>query len=263
MPIVQYVNIFATHTPWYGICVGIGLLSIGIWMLYSFKVLRLTECEQNQILCGFPFMMITGVLTAFLLDAFFTGDWRTWTLPDKRRFGFTFTGWLLGVIAFIAVYGFFTSFTRRFLCDMLLPAFALAQGFGRIGCFLGGCCYGCACRWGIHYPPGSLPHEQMGTSALFPVQLVEAFALFALFFLCFRRTFRGRGGFYLLGVGLIRFVLEFFRADIRGSMFDFNVISPQQMMSCVFIIIGMAILLYNHHDKNMHCENHKQERRHI
>ena len=26
--------------------------------------------------------------------------------------------------------------------DMLIPSVALAQGFGRIGCFLAGCCYG-------------------------------------------------------------------------------------------------------------------------
>ena len=26
--------------------------------------------------------------------------------------------------------------------DVILPSVALAQGFGRIGCFLAGCCYG-------------------------------------------------------------------------------------------------------------------------
>lgn len=260
MPIVQYVNIFVSHTPWYGICLGIGLLSIGIWMLCSFKVLKLTECEQNQVLCGFPFMVIVGVSAALLLDAFFTGDWRTWALPVGRRFGFTFTGWLLGVIVFIAAYGPLTSFTRRFLYDMLLPVFALAQGIGRIGCFLGGCCYGCNCRWGVHYPPGSLPYEQMGASALFPVQLVEALALFVLFVLCIRRPFQGRGCVYLWGVGIIRFVLDFFRADFRGSFGGLNAISPQQIMSCVFVIIGIIILLYNYNDAKLHCKNRKQKR---
>ena len=250
MPIVQHANIFGTYAPYYGVCVGIGLLSIGMWMLYSFKKLKLTEREQNQVLCAFPFMMFFGVLVALLIDSFFTGDWRTWTSSGERRFGLTFTGWLFGVLVFIAVYGFFTSFTRRYLCDMLLPAFALAQGFGRIGCFLGGCCYGFPCRWGISYPPGSLPYERMGPVALFPVQLVESFALFALFFFCIRRNFHGRGVIYLLGVGLIRFVLEFFRADIRGSVFALNVISPQQMMSCFFMVVGISILLYSRREVN-------------
>ena len=243
MLIVKYVNLFATHTPWYGICVGIGLLSIGVWMLHLFKHLKLSGDRQNEILCGFPFMVITGVVFAFLLDALFTGDWKTWTLSGERRFGLTFTGWLLGAVAFVAIYGGFTSFTRRFLYDMLFPAFAMAQGFGRIGCFLGGCCYGRACSWGVQYPPGSLPYKQMGPVPLFPVQLIEALLLFILFFLCVRRPFEGRGGFYLIGVGVLRFIMEFFRADARGSVLGLTVISPQQMMSCVFVVIGVALLL--------------------
>ena len=243
MSIVKYANLFASHTPWYGICVGIGLFAIGMWMLFLFKTLRLSEDKQNEILCGFPFMLATGVLFAFLLDALFTGNWRTWALSDGRRYGFTFTGWLLGTVVFIAAYAGHTSFTRRFLFDMLLPSFALAQGFGRIGCFLGGCCYGRVCSWGVHYPPGSLPYEQMGAAALFPVQLVEAILLFCLFYMCVRRPFEGRGSFYLIGVGAIRFALEFFRADNRGSFLGLTVISPQQIMSLLFAAIGVLLLV--------------------
>ena len=211
-------------------------------MLFQFRVLKLSPDSQNEILCGFPFMVIAGVVVAFLLDALFTGDWRTWSQPDRRQFGFTFTGWLVGSIVFIVVYGGFTSLTRRFMFDLLLPVFAIAQGFGRIGCFLGGCCYGCACTWGVHYPPGSLPFEQMGAVALFPVQLFEALFLFVLFFICVRRPFEGRGGFYLVGVGIVRFMLEFFRADNRGTFLGLFIISPQQIMSCVFVGMGLAIL---------------------
>ena len=42
--------------------------------------------------------------------------------------------------------------------DLLAPSVALAQGFGRIGCFLAGCCYGreTTAFWGITFPEGSL-----------------------------------------------------------------------------------------------------------
>ena len=42
--------------------------------------------------------------------------------------------------------------------DLLAPSVALAQGFGRIGCFLAGCCYGRETNafWGITFPEGSL-----------------------------------------------------------------------------------------------------------
>ena len=216
MPIRQYVSLLGTTFPFYGICVGVALLAIGIWIIYNFKKFKMDGDLQNEILYGFPFMVLTGLFFAFALDALFTGEWRTWASPDVRRFGFTFTGWLLGVVIFLAVYGGFTLLGRRFLLNFFAPSFALAQGFGRIGCFLGGCCYGCVCDWGVHYPPGSMPYEHMGAVTLFPVQLIEASALFVLFAVCIRSPFSRRGGVYLVGVGILRFVLEFFRADARG-----------------------------------------------
>ena len=243
MPIVQYVNVFGSHTPWYGICVGIGLLAIGMWMLRSFRVLKMNGMQQNEILIGFPFAMITGLVFAFAFDAIFTGDWRTWMSPGKRQFGFTFTGWLLGVAIFLAAYGGFTSVGRRFLLSFFAPSFAIAQGFGRIGCFLGGCCYGCNCNWGVQYPPGSLPYEHMGAVMLFPVQMIEAVALFLLFGICAKLPFGKRGGVYFVGVGILRFVLEFFRADARGSLFGLSVLSPQQMLSFLFAFMGIYFLL--------------------
>lgn len=70
MPIRQYVTFFGTHTPWFGICAGIALLAIGIWMIVSFRTLGIEERRQNEILFGFPFMVLFGILTAFVLDAF-------------------------------------------------------------------------------------------------------------------------------------------------------------------------------------------------
>ena len=241
MPLRQYANYFGTTTPLYGACTGIGLLAIGMWMLLNFKWHRMDGNRQNEILFGFPFMVLFGGLTAFLLDAFFTGDWKTWTSADERKFGFTFTGWLAGVVAFIWCWGNRTSFGRVFLFNMFLPVFALAQAFGRIGCFLGGCCYGRPCGWGVSYPPGSMPYEHMGDVPLFPVQLVESGSLFVLFAICLLVPFARRGTVYLVGVGVIRFVLECFRGDVRGSFLGLSALSPQQVMSCLFVLMGLAL----------------------
>ena len=198
---------------------------------------------QNEILYGFPFMVLTGVFFAFALDALFTGDWRTWAGNGERRVGFTFTGWLFGVVLFIFTFGGFTSFGRMFLLNMFLPVFALAQGIGRIGCLLGGCCYGKICSWGIKYPPGSLPYERIGDVCVFPVQLVEAFLLFLLFAVCLKSIFRYRAVVYLIGVAAIRFAAEFFRGDIRGNIPGAMCLSPQQLMSILFFAVGLIVLL--------------------
>ena len=44
------------------------------------------------------------------------------------------------------------------ILDMIVPGLAIAQGFGRIGCFLAGCCYGAETNLpiGVVFPEGSL-----------------------------------------------------------------------------------------------------------
>ena len=248
MPIRQHVCLFGTTIPWYGICVGIALLVIGIWMIHNFKLFKMNGDEQNAILFRFPFMILFGVLVAFGLDALFTGDWKTWSGPmEGRRVGFTFTGWLLGVIVFLLVFGGRAPFGRGFLLNMFLPIFALTQAIGRVGCFLSGCCYGIPCNCGVRYPAGSLPHSFVGNTSLLPVQLYEACALALLFLVCISLAFRVRAAVYLFGVGVIRFMAEFFRYDHRGDFFGLSVLSPQQCMSVLFVMMGVCILLVELH----------------
>ena len=253
MPIHQYTNFFGTQTPFYGACAGMGLLLIGIWMLHTFKVFNIDGDGQNEILFRFPFMVLFGLLFAFVLDAVFTGDWRTWTGPmNDRRFGFTFTGWLLGTVLFLLTFGGNTSFGRLFLCNTLLPSFALAQAVGRVGCFLGGCCYGIPCEWGVHYPEGSLPYSILGDVSLLPIQLCEAGALSLLFLICAFASFKFRAAIYLFGVSLIRFIAEFFRYDHRGMIYGIETFSPQQFMSMLFMVFGVGFLVAALRNRSVH-----------
>ena len=47
MPIRQYVCVLGTTIPWYGICVGVALLVIGIWMIHNFRLFKMNGDEQN------------------------------------------------------------------------------------------------------------------------------------------------------------------------------------------------------------------------
>ena len=120
--------------------------------------------------------------------------------------------------------------------DMTAVGIPLFHGFGRLGCFFSGCCFGETCSWGIGYAhplstaPAGVP--------LLPVQLIEAVLNFLLFFLL-RRLFvkkLGRGRLllvYLIVYSSYRFVLEFFRGDkVRGFV---GTLSTSQFIALLLI----------------------------
>ena len=94
--------------------------------------------------------------------------------------------------------------------DAFAVALPVAQGFGRIGCFLNGCCWGTEsnARWAVH------SHDALRH----PVQLYETGLvwLLAAFLFSIRKRPRTAGHlfrYYLIGYALIRFSLEFVRAE--------------------------------------------------
>jgi len=102
------------------------------------------------------------------------------------------------------------------MADLIAPAFALGVGFGRLGCFLNGCCYGkpSSLPWAVRFPS----HGAAGAvgCAVQPTQLYEAlfgFAMFALLLALVRR--RGFPGFlfclFIAAYATWRFLLDFLR----------------------------------------------------
>jgi phosphatidylglycerol:prolipoprotein diacylglycerol transferase len=127
--------------------------------------------------------------------------------------------------------------------DLVMPSVALAQGFGRIGCFLAGCCYGAETDSCFHVifresalAPNNVP--------LIPTQLISSALDFAHFFvLCWfasRKKADGQvAGLYLILYSIGRFILEFFRGDlIRGSV---GTLSTSQFISIFILIAGLIV----------------------
>jgi phosphatidylglycerol---prolipoprotein diacylglyceryl transferase len=123
------------------------------------------------------------------------------------------------------------------VADLLAPALALGHVFGRMGCLLVGCCYGKLCSFGLHFPPGSVAHNELAaqglvtnpaasTPALAPTQLFEALgeAVIFLVLMGLRRKPRFPGALvltYVMAYALLRFTVEVFRGDTaRGNLFD-------------------------------------------
>jgi phosphatidylglycerol:prolipoprotein diacylglycerol transferase len=94
--------------------------------------------------------------------------------------------------------------------DLCAPYLALGQSIGRIGCFLNGCCYGKEVSWGIYFP--------VHGAHLHPTQLYLSGGLFLIFLLLklYQRSSSIPGlvfASYLILTSVLRFGVEFFRAD--------------------------------------------------
>ncbi len=82
--------------------------------------------------------------------------------------GLTFYGGFLGGLGGILVYLLIKRVSLRLYLDILAPSLVLGLAFGRIGCFLNGCCFGDVCAdregharlpWAVTFPYGSPAHH--------------------------------------------------------------------------------------------------------
>jgi phosphatidylglycerol:prolipoprotein diacylglycerol transferase len=129
--------------------------------------------------------------------------------------------------------------------DLVMPSIALAQGFGRIGCLLAGCCYGVETNSSfslVFHNSEFAPRDVQ----LIPTQPISSALDFLNFFalLLISRRIKADGqvaGFYLVFYSVGRFILEFFRGDLeRGSIAG---ISTSQFISIFLFLIGVAIIV--------------------
>lgn len=134
--------------------------------------------------------------------------------------------------------------------DLMLPSVALAQGFGRIGCFLAGCCYGVE----TDSPIGIVfSHSDFAPNGvkLMPTQLISSAGMFliAAFLFWYARKERKParvGALYLILYSIGRFLVEFLRSDHRGAVGN---LSTSQFISLFIVAIGLFIFFYKKRSK--------------
>ncbi len=157
--------------------------------------------------------------------------------------GMVFYGGLIGAAVALMIYvKVETSVLKGDAFDVFAVSVPLFHAFGRVGCFLAGCCYGIESDFGFVTEYNNAP-AHFGV-VRFPVQLFEAFGnlvIFAFLLIFFKRNmFKSKLFALYLGIyAPMRFVLEFFRGDkIRGFVFG---LSTSQLISLMIIL---ALLVY-------------------
>lgn len=173
---------------------------------------------------------------------------------DFLRSGGVFYGGLLGAVTV----GYLLM--RRYklpwwqTADACAPGIALGNFFGRQGCFAAGCCWGKATTlpWGVKF--SELGHEITGVPTdafLHPTQLYESFSMLIVFAFLFwlhrRRRFSGQVILaYALLYSVIRFAIEFVRADPRGDVFGLTSLtglSTSQIISLPIAVLSLVVLI--------------------
>lgn len=203
------------HEPVFSILIiGVGFGLVGAKLLYYITIIdRIIENPKLLLDIGNGFVVYGGVILGIVSAAIYC---------KKKRLPFL-----------------------RYL-DCAAPSIALAQGFGRIGCFLAGCCYGMEMDCPISitftdsaYAPNNVP--------LFPTQLASSafdFVHFAVLCILFKYNKKpGKiGAFYLIFYSIGRFVIEFFRGDIgRGTV---GTLSTSQFISVFVALAGVILVVW-------------------
>lgn len=249
LPIIHIV------LPMYAVCCAFGVFAAAILLINRVKKYGVSPIHAVQISIFAAVGTIIGSKLLFVitqLDQIIT-DFSIGLLAERIiNSGFVFYGGLFGALAGVRVYSAIRKFDSGRLFNMLIPCFLIFHAFGRIGCFLSGCCYGIEFPWGF----------QMVTSPgiiRFPVQLAESLCdILILIAVLLVEKKKGQQmnllRIYMVSYAVCRFLLEFLRGDeIRGHFLCFS--TSQWIALGVIVFYGINTVVSRIVNKNPERNN--------
>lgn len=240
----------------YGLCIAVGLFAFYFTIKKNPNFEDLLNENLIQDLLGSG--IVVGILGGRLL----------YILENKAEFkslieyiqiwkgGLSVQGAIISLMAFGLYFSFYNRIPIIKFLDLICTHAPLLQAFGRIGCFMAGCCAGSATSsfWGVQYTH----HDSFAPlfCKIHPTQLYSALSLLGLY-IFFRYTLASKKlpkgsilAAYLIGEGLERFINDYFRYKHAGSL---TAISQSQWVSLSIIASGLLILC-------IICFSHKKYR---
>ncbi len=236
----------------YGVCCTLG---IGLAILLTIFNARRTKIDLNDIILVGASILIGGFVGAKLLyfivemdsiiNMFQVAGINKDTVMNIIQGGFVFYGGFIGGLAALLICAHSLKISPRFLMALVAPALPLAHAFGRVGCFMAGCCYGIPSeKFGIAFT------QSIGAPngiKLFPVQLLEAGLLLILAIimqLYYRKAKHNHCVIYvyMLIYPVIRIITERFRYDDaeRGIYLG---LSTSTWISLAILAAGIIMLM--------------------
>lgn len=234
----------------YGLMTAIGY-GVASWYLYRrlAKINLDKETFWNLIFIIFMGALIGGKLLFIIVSWPQLGATlaeKITTILHDIRYGFVFFGGLIVAVAATVYYMKKKGLPILQTSDFIIVGLPLGHAFGRIGCFLAGCCHGrpTDMPWGVAFTDThSLVAPELLGVHVHPTQLYESLCNFLLFFLLHKLYNRPhKNGTILLAYvtcySLVRFTLEFFRGDFRGAYV--LGMSPSQLIALSAALLAAA-----------------------
>lgn len=266
------ISIFGYNIHWYGVMAGIGFL-LAIWI-----------CQRRRGVAGFTdeqvvnigvWTMVMAVIGARIYYAIaYPESFNSfWEIFNIRTGGLVFYGGFILASLFVTFYCWKHKLSILRVTDLFAVGLPIGHMFGRIGCFLQGCCYGHPTEsiLGFRYPDTVSPEGRLWyepilakypVSAIHPSQLYEAFGIFIVFLILYRLYGKLKTGhtfaLYLLIYGVVRFFAESFRGEYDAShlteVFGYQLM-PGQIDSLTIIIPAGIVVWFlsswlTKHDKD-------------
>lgn len=242
---------------WYGLMYLVAFLIAYLLFRWQIKDRQL-DIKQDDVLSFFFWGIIGLLIGARLFATLFFDPTRLylqkpwlifWPFSDGRFVGFqgmNYYGGLVGAVVALIIYCRIKKINLMDWGDMLLTGVPLGYTFGRLGNFINGELFGrvTTASWGIVFPHArrfpvtdgwvqqtaekigmELPESGFVNLPRHPTQLYEGFfegiVLWAVMWFIFRKRKKFPGqlvGIYIIGYGVIRFVIDYFRMPIsRGD----------------------------------------------
>ena len=232
-----FIHIGALSLPMYGLCAMVGTIFA---LLAVFRLRKKgSPISEDNLLDALIWAILLGFICSKLLYFIveppqMPHSWaEVWELIST---GLVFYGGLLGGLLGLVFASRKTGKSFLSFTDLMAPCFCLAHAGGRIGCLMAGCCYGM---------PYSGPCAVVldGVSRL-PTQPMEAIFLVilsvVLIKIFLKKPRRGTvTGWYMVLYAVWRFIIEFFRADERGTV---GALSTSQFISLFIFAFGIYLL---------------------
>lgn len=239
---IPFIELGSLRLASYGLCIAFGAL-----FSFTCGYIRLKKLgyDADGFLIVSGYGMAGGILGAKILYLLpFIDDLRFSLLLDAdypfsltAPAGFVVWGGLLLGAMFVFAGARLHCINLRPLLQNALFVLPLSQGFGRIGCFLAGCCYGIPYEgaFAVIFPEyGFADHI-----ARFPVQLLNALCLFVIALILYRLPKKFNAlFFYVSSYAILRFMTEFLRGDPERGVWGYFSLSQYL---CIVMLAAICI----------------------